>query len=192
SNPYECQFAIRGPNGTDFEGGIYHGRIQFSKEHPNKPPIFQLLTENGRFKTQTEICFEMSSSFQFVGVRDALLRLIDLLPTYPDGALGSIGYNKKKRRALAIKSRVAAPKYGTDERQKLIDEIHEYMLSKSPPLRSNRGGDIQASYQNDLDKRMPGINILVGNTIHANNSKRVGIFDFENKCSKKAKQVVSS
>ncbi|KAJ0075314.1 hypothetical protein Patl1_35187 [Pistacia atlantica] len=34
----------------------------------------------------------------------------------------------------AIKSREAAQRFGTPERQKLIDEIHEYMLSKAPPV----------------------------------------------------------
>ncbi|XP_034215604.1 ubiquitin-conjugating enzyme E2 32-like [Prunus dulcis] len=55
SNPRDWQFAIRGPNGTEFEGGIYHGRIKIPEEYPHKPPIITLLTENGRFKTQTEI-----------------------------------------------------------------------------------------------------------------------------------------
>ncbi|GAB4850802.1 Ubiquitin-conjugating enzyme E2 32 [Ancistrocladus abbreviatus] len=44
-----------------------------------------------------------------------------------------LDYKKEERHALAIKSREAAPRFGTPERQKLIDEIHEYMLSKSPP-----------------------------------------------------------
>ncbi|MCI53406.1 ubiquitin-conjugating enzyme E2 32-like, partial [Trifolium medium] len=35
---------------------------------------------------------------------------------------------------MAIKSREASPKFGTPERQKLIDEIHEYMLSKAPSV----------------------------------------------------------
>ncbi|KAL6279616.1 hypothetical protein ACE6H2_016497 [Prunus campanulata] len=186
-NPYDWQFAIRGPNGTEFEGGIYHGRIQFSEEYPNMAPIFTLLTENGRFKTQTEISF---CWFEW-GVREALLKLIELLPTYPDGALGSVEYDKEERRALAIKSREAAPRYGTAERQKLIDEIHVYMLNKVSPVPSNEEGDVRESSQNDRDKRKRAkrIQYLIGNTIIANNSKRVGIFDFEKKSSKKAKQV---
>ncbi|PQM35037.1 ubiquitin-conjugating enzyme E2 32-like isoform X1 [Prunus yedoensis var. nudiflora] len=138
SNPYEWQFAIRGPNGTDFKDGIYHGRLQFSEEYPNKLPTLTLLTENGRFKTQTEIslCDIWSWSIGEFSVQGALLKLIDTLPTYPDGALGSVEYDKKKIRALAIKSREAAPRYGTAERQKLIDKIHEYMLR----VTSNGGG----------------------------------------------------
>ena len=45
------------------------------------------------------------------------------MPTKPDGALGSLDYTKEERRALAIKSRLAAPKFGNAERQALIDEV---------------------------------------------------------------------
>ncbi|KAI5327555.1 hypothetical protein L3X38_026951 [Prunus dulcis] len=187
SNPRDWQFAIRGPNGTEFEGGIYHGQIKIPEEYPNKPPILTLLTENGRFKTQTEIDYNGGYFYLRARktVRDALLRLIELLPTYPDGALGSVEYDKEERRVLAFKSRLAAPIYGTDERQKLINEIHEYMLSKVPPVPSNRGGD-----QNDRDRRKRGIltkkrkrkqdiNLFYKNTINADNCARVGFFDFE-------------
>ncbi|XP_008238228.1 PREDICTED: ubiquitin-conjugating enzyme E2 32-like isoform X2 [Prunus mume] len=186
SNPRDWQFAIRGPNGTEFAGGIYHGQIKIPEEYPEKPPVLSLLTENGRFKTQTRIDYNFGD---FWGphnrVRDALLALIELLPAYPDGKLGSVEYDKKERRALAIKSREAAPRYGTAERQKLIDQIHEYMLTKTPPVPSNGGGD-----QNDRDrrkqgivtkkrKRKPDINLFYKNTIHADNCERVGFFDFE-------------
>jgi hypothetical protein len=45
------------------------------------------------------------------------------MPTSPNGALGSLDYKKEERRTLAIKSREASPKFGTPERQKLIDEV---------------------------------------------------------------------
>lgn len=56
-------------------------------------------------------------------VRTALVALIAFMPTNPDGALGSLDYTKEERHALAIKSREAAPKFGTPERQKLMDEV---------------------------------------------------------------------
>ncbi|KAI8565985.1 hypothetical protein RHMOL_Rhmol02G0004200 [Rhododendron molle] len=71
---------------------------------------------------------------EFEGVRTALVALIAFMPTNPNGALGSLDYKKEERRTLAIKSREAAPRFGTSERQKVIDEIHEYMLSKAPPV----------------------------------------------------------
>ncbi|KAK9068350.1 hypothetical protein SSX86_012461 [Deinandra increscens subsp. villosa] len=138
-NIFEWQFAIRGPNDTEFEGGIYHGRIQLPSEYPFKPPSFMLLTPNGRFETQTKICLSISNHHPehwqpSWSVRTALTALIAFMPTNPNGALGSLDYKKDERHALAVKSREAAPKYGSPDRQKLIDEIHEYMISKAPPV----------------------------------------------------------
>ena len=37
-NLFEWHFTIRGPIDSDFEEGIYHGRIQLPNEYPMKPP----------------------------------------------------------------------------------------------------------------------------------------------------------
>ncbi|XP_019053111.1 PREDICTED: ubiquitin-conjugating enzyme E2 32-like [Nelumbo nucifera] len=138
-NIFERKFAIRGPRDTEFEGGIYYGWIQLPVEYPFQPPAFMLLTPNGRFETQMTICLSISNHHPehwqpswSVGI--ALVALIAFMPTNLDGALGSLDYKKGERRALAIKSREAAPQFGTPERQKLIDEIHQCMLSKAPPI----------------------------------------------------------
>ncbi|CAH1442329.1 unnamed protein product [Lactuca virosa] len=138
-NIFEWQFAIRGPNDTEFEGGIYHGRIQLPSEYPFKPPSFMLLTPNGRFETQTKICLSISNHHPehwqpSWSVRTALTALIAFMPTSPNGALGSLDYKKEERRVLAVKSRESSPTFGSPDRQKLIDEIHEYMISKAPPV----------------------------------------------------------
>ncbi|XP_030456202.2 ubiquitin-conjugating enzyme E2 32 [Syzygium oleosum] len=138
-NIFEWQFAIRGPRDSEFEGGIYHGRIQLPAEYPFKPPSFMLLTPNGRFETQTKICLSISNHHPehwqpSWSVRTALVALIAFMPTNPNGALGSLDYKKEERRTLAIKSREAAPRFGNAERQQVINEIHEYMLSKAPPV----------------------------------------------------------
>ncbi|KAJ4969142.1 hypothetical protein NE237_015843 [Protea cynaroides] len=138
-NIFDWQFAIRGPRDTEFEGGIYHGRIQLPAEYPFQPPAFMMLTPNGRFETQTKICLSISNHHPehwqpSWSVRTALVALIAFMPTNPDGALGSLDYKKEERRALAIKSREAAPRFGTPERQKVIDEVHMYMQSKAPPV----------------------------------------------------------
>ena len=41
---FEWHFTIRGPSETDFEGGIYHGRIVLPPDYPMKPPSIILLT----------------------------------------------------------------------------------------------------------------------------------------------------
>ncbi|XP_007035779.2 PREDICTED: ubiquitin-conjugating enzyme E2 32 [Theobroma cacao] len=154
-NIFEWQFAIRGPRESEFEGGIYHGRIQLPAEYPFKPPSFMLLTPNGRFETQTKICLSISNHHPehwqpSWSVRTALVALIAFMPTSPNGALGSLDYKKEERRTLAIKSREAPPKFGNPERQKLIDEIHEYMLSKAPPV--PQLGPSQASEEHSMDR----------------------------------------
>ncbi|THF96347.1 hypothetical protein TEA_012814 [Camellia sinensis var. sinensis] len=154
-NIFEWQFAIRGPSDSEFEGGIYHGRIQLPAEYPFKPPSFMLLTPNGRFETQTKICLSISNHHPehwqpSWSVRTALVALIAFMPTSPNGALGSLDYKKEERHVLAIKSREAAPRFGTPERQKLIDEIHEYMLSKAPLVPQLNPS--QASEEHSTDK----------------------------------------
>ena len=43
-NIFEWHFTIRGPSDTDFDGGIYHGRIILPAEYPMKPPSITFLT----------------------------------------------------------------------------------------------------------------------------------------------------
>jgi len=84
-NIFEWHFTIRGPVGTPFEGGIYHGRILLPAEYPFKPPNIVWLTvcaprshlnppsglpqahplplpkPNGRFEVGTKICLTISA-----------------------------------------------------------------------------------------------------------------------------------
>lgn len=43
-NLFEWHFTVRGPMDTDFDGGIYHGRILLPADYPMKPPSVILLT----------------------------------------------------------------------------------------------------------------------------------------------------
>jgi ubiquitin-conjugating enzyme E2 J1 len=43
-NLFEWHFTIRGPEGTEFEGGYYHGRVILPSEYPMKPPSIILMT----------------------------------------------------------------------------------------------------------------------------------------------------
>ena len=47
SNLFEWIFAIRGPLGSPFEGGIYVGRIMLPHNYPMAPPSFMFMTANG-------------------------------------------------------------------------------------------------------------------------------------------------
>lgn len=43
-NLFDWHFTMRGQPSSDFEGGIYHGRIILPPEYPMKPPNIILLT----------------------------------------------------------------------------------------------------------------------------------------------------
>ncbi|ONH99741.1 hypothetical protein PRUPE_6G047000 [Prunus persica] len=182
-NPYEWQFGIRGASGTEFENGIYHGVLRFRKNYPLKPPSISLLTENGRFKTNTKIRIKRLNDWQpSWEVRDALHALIDEMPTYPDGLLGSVEYNKEERRDLARKSREAAPKYGTSERQKLINDIHKYLLNKSPSDPVTQLPQLSPAQTSNGTGGGYVVNVS-GNIFHATNSNGVGILGSMNEFS---------
>ncbi|XP_021830867.1 ubiquitin-conjugating enzyme E2 32-like [Prunus avium] len=124
-NSYEWQGALRGPSGTEFEGGIYHVRLLFPKETPWEEPSFIFLTKNGSFNIETEVRLNWKPSWR---MRDAFIELIELMRKCPHVKSDSVKHkNKKKRRRLAQKSRGGAPIFGTYERQKLMDVNHQYL-----------------------------------------------------------------
>lgn len=47
-NLFEWHFSVRGPPDSDFDGGVYHGRIVLPPEYPMKPPSIILLTVRWR------------------------------------------------------------------------------------------------------------------------------------------------
>ena len=85
-NLFEWHFTVRGPSDTEFEGGVYHGRIILPTEYPMKPPHIIVLTPNGRFEVGKKICLSISGhhpeSWQpSWSIRTALLAIIGFMPT---------------------------------------------------------------------------------------------------------------
>eukprot|EP01122_Echinamoeba_exundans_P012990 TRINITY_DN5593_c0_g1_i1.p1 TRINITY_DN5593_c0_g1~~TRINITY_DN5593_c0_g1_i1.p1 ORF type:complete len:331 (-),score=58.67 TRINITY_DN5593_c0_g1_i1:90-1082(-) len=108
-NIFEWHFTIRGPRETEFEGGVYHGRILLPAEYPYKPPDIVFLTPNGRFELDKKICLTISSHHEETwrpswSIRTVLLALIAFLPTKGDGALASLDWPPEERKKLAKKS----------------------------------------------------------------------------------------
>ncbi|XP_050532776.1 ubiquitin-conjugating enzyme E2 J1-like [Daktulosphaira vitifoliae] len=109
-NLFEWHFTMRGPQSSEFEGGIYHGRILLPSEYPMKPPNIILLTPNGRWETNKKICLSISSHHPETwqpswSIRTALLALIAFMPTNGRGTLGSLEYTPEERQNLAKKSK---------------------------------------------------------------------------------------
>jgi len=108
-NLFEWHFTVQGPSGTDFEGGLYHGRILLPADYPMKPPNIILLTPNGRFETQKKICLSISGHHPETwqpswSIRTALLALIAFMPTPANGTIGAVDYTPEERQRLARKS----------------------------------------------------------------------------------------
>mmetsp|Transcript_7602 Transcript_7602/g.16160 ORF Transcript_7602/g.16160 Transcript_7602/m.16160 type:complete len:330 (-) Transcript_7602:258-1247(-) len=106
---FEWHFTIRGADDTEFEGGVYHGRILLPAEYPFKPPHIVFLTPSGRFETGTKVCLSFSAYHPELwqpawGIRLILEALISFLPTPADGAIGSLDWTKEERKRLAKKS----------------------------------------------------------------------------------------
>ena len=51
---------MRGPEGTPYAGGLYHGMLRFPAEYPFRPPSIYMITPNGRFKPNTRLCLSIS------------------------------------------------------------------------------------------------------------------------------------
>lgn len=140
-NIFEWLFVIRGAWGTEFEGGLYHGRILMPAEYPFKPPSFVMLTPSGRFETKTKICLSISSfhpeSWQpSWSVQSALVALIAFMQTPGQGAIGSLDCSSEIRRQMALESRTCIPQVPhSPEKQAVINQLHAVMLEKESASR---------------------------------------------------------
>ena len=60
SNILIWYYAIRGPPETDYQGGVYVGKLKFPTNYPMAPPAVMMLTPSGRFQTNTRLCLSIS------------------------------------------------------------------------------------------------------------------------------------
>lgn len=117
-NLFDWHFTVRGPPGTDFEGGIYHGRMLLPPDYPFKPPSIMFLTANGRFSVGAKICLSISAHHPehwqpAWGVRLILEALVSFFPTEAGGAIGALDWSPAERRRLAKESQSwCCPKCG--------------------------------------------------------------------------------
>jgi len=108
-NIFEWHFTILGPEDSDFEGGVYHGKLKLPPEYPMKPPKIILLTPQGRWKINSKICLSISDFHPETwqpswGIRTALTALRAFMPTPGKGAIGSLDASAGARKVLAQRS----------------------------------------------------------------------------------------
>lgn len=108
-NILEWHFSIRGAKDTDYEGGIYHGKLILPQNYPMSPPKIIILTPSGRFQINKKICLSISDFHPETwqpswGIRTAMTALIAFMPTDPAGAVGALRNSPERRKYLAKKS----------------------------------------------------------------------------------------
>merc|ERR1719401_1673327 len=135
---FEWLFAVRGPPGTDFEGGIYTGRLVLPVNYPLAPPSITLLTPNGRWEVGKKICLSNTSyhpeSWQPAwGIRTMVEALRSNFDMPGDGAIGAIDWPSDLRRKLAKESLDFVCQPGTKRNRELLPELSPEELMEEMP-----------------------------------------------------------
>ncbi|KAG7092256.1 hypothetical protein E1B28_008620 [Marasmius oreades] len=141
--PQEWHCTIRGPQGTEFEGGLYHVRILLPAEYPFRPPSLMVLTPNGRFELNTKICISFTNYHEELwqpawGVRTAIVGLQGFFPLKGQAAVGvgSVEFPAPERKRLAELSRSwTCPHCQQTNLEILPDPVS---VSTSPPSTETR------------------------------------------------------
>ncbi|KAJ1955352.1 Ubiquitin-conjugating enzyme E2 6, partial [Dispira parvispora] len=107
-NILEWHYVLRGPQDTPYEAGEYHGVLKFPSAYPYKPPAIQMITPNGRFQINTNICTTMSNfhpnlwnpAWSVATILNGLLSFM----VEEETTTGSIRMANRDRRVLAERS----------------------------------------------------------------------------------------
>lgn len=106
-------FIIHGLKNTDFDNGIYMGKVLLPLKYPFKAPDFQFLTESGRFEINKKICTSFtgfhnelySPSWNIQSMCTGLVSFMTDDENAKDTkGIGGIQSSKQERQKIAIKS----------------------------------------------------------------------------------------
>ena len=149
SNLFVWHFSILGLEGSQYEGGVYHGRLILPPQYPASPPRVQVWTPSGRFVPLADICLSASAFHPETWKPSAwnLRTIIESLRLHfitPAIEIGGMSKPPEERQELAIKSRtwkqsfmVAASKKKATERIVTIDHAKMIRQGLFVPLSSS-------------------------------------------------------
>ena len=140
-NLFEWHFTLRGPPGTPYSGGIYHGRITLPPHYPLRPPTFRFLTPSGRFEVNREICLSISGHHEDTwqpawGVRTAVVALRGFMESEAGGQLGGVECADDVRERIAAES----SKWRCDSCGKCNEDILAQSALESSATAAGSGG----------------------------------------------------
>jgi hypothetical protein len=127
-------FSIAGPPNSVYENGVYHGLILLPKNYPAMPPRIQMLTPNGRFMTNVDICLSASNFHPETWTpKWTILSLVNALRLHMltlANEIGGMMSSDERRRWYAKESRVWRQSYsylcgnGVGEGVVVVDHVH--------------------------------------------------------------------
>jgi ubiquitin-protein ligase len=106
-------FIIHDLKETDYEGGIYLGKVSLPPKYPFKAPDFQFITQSGRFEINKKICTSFtgfhndlySPSWNIASMCAGLISFMtDSQDTTESKGIGGISMSKEQRQTLAKES----------------------------------------------------------------------------------------
>ncbi|KAH9842906.1 UBC-like protein [Rhodofomes roseus] len=161
---FEWHCTLRGPNGTEFEGGVYHFRILLPAEYPFRPPSIMMLTPNGRFELNTKICISFTSYHEELwqpawGVRTAIVGLQGFFPLKGTAAVGvgALEYPVAERKRLAALSREwVCPKCNCTNLELLPDPPSDASRA-APPNAESQITEVPAASPGPLTPATPAV-----------------------------------
>ena len=107
SNMFMWYYLIRGTE-EPYKGGYYYGKVIFPDEYPLKPPKILMLTPNGRFETNKELCLSISNyhpeSWNPAWTIETILIGLYSFMLEEEQTLGSINGTFNERKIFAEKS----------------------------------------------------------------------------------------
>lgn len=98
------------PKCAPYNGGVYHGKLEFKTEYPMKPPSIIMYTPSGRFHVNERICLSMSDYHPETwnpswGVETILIGLYSfMMEDECEGMIGSINDTNENRITFAKSS----------------------------------------------------------------------------------------
>lgn len=138
----EWHYVLEGSSGTEYEGGVYHGKIVFPPQYPFKPPSILMLTPNGRFATGTKLCLSMTdyhpeSWNPMWSVGTILAGLLSFM-TDDQPTTGSISCNEEMKRDFA-KGSLAFNVKNSTFRKLFPDWVEEHKRREKEALQGGEG-----------------------------------------------------
>lgn len=106
---YTWHFTLKGPEGSPFENGLYHGYFEIPHDYPLSPPNIYFLNESGRYQPNKKICMNITSyhkeEWSPAWTLRTMMQAIIAHFIVEDNGIGSLKKSSGERKSLAVKSR---------------------------------------------------------------------------------------